>query len=208
MDVDETGLIQRVGGLPHGERRIVAIAGPPAAGKSTVVGRIADALNQKRPNRAAILPMDGFHYDDAVLTWMGRLDFKGAPDTFDVSGLRHTLERLKDRKETVAVPVFDRDLEVSRGSARLISPEVDLILVEGNYLLVEESPWDQLAPLYDLTVMIRVSVEELTKRLTERWEGFGKDQQGVRHKLDEVDLPNGRYVLRNSAVADILFVQG
>lgn len=208
MDVDETGLIQRVGGLPQGERRIVAIAGPPAAGKSTVVGRIAESLNQKQPNRAAILPMDGFHYDDAVLACMGRLDFKGAPDTFDVTGLRNTLKRLKTQRETVAVPVFDRELEISRGSARLIPPEVDLILVEGNYLLVEDPPWNQLAPLYDLTVMIRVSVEELTKRLTERWEGFGKDQHGVRRKLDDVDLPNGRYVLRNSAVADILFVQG
>ena len=118
------GLLARPG------RQVLAIAGAPGSGKSTLVERLAERLADPA---VAILPMDGFHYDDAVLHAMGRRPWKGAPDTFDVGGLRSALSRLRDPAEgAVAVPVFDRDLEISRGSARIIGPDARLILAEGN----------------------------------------------------------------------------
>ena len=135
--VDLAGLVRVARALlARPGRQVLAIAGAPGSGKSTLVESLAQALAGQP---VAILPMDGFHYDDAVLHAMGRRPWKGAPDTFDVGGLRSALARLRDPAEgAVAVPVFDRDLEISRGSARIIGPEVRLILAEGNYLTPEQ----------------------------------------------------------------------
>ena len=65
--------------IPEGERRIVAIAGPPASGKSTLAAEIFRKLNAKSPGGCAILPMDGYHYDDEVLVPKGWRPRKGAP---------------------------------------------------------------------------------------------------------------------------------
>jgi pantothenate kinase len=82
--------------------------------------------------------MDGYHFDDAVLNERGMRARKGAPETFDVGGLGHMLRRLKlNDEDEVAVPVFDRAIEISRAAARLISKTVSTIIVEGNYLLLD-----------------------------------------------------------------------
>ena len=191
-----------------GGRQFLAIAGAPGSGKSRSAEALFKALDASRPGKVAILPMDGFHYDDAVLYDMGRRAFKGAPDTFDVGGLRAVLERLRAGHERdVAVPVFDRDLEISRGSARLISSQVELILVEGNYLLLDQAPWGGLAPYFDVTVMIDVPEGELRRRLRRRWERYHLNEAEIAHKLDKNDLPNGRTVREHSRAADIIFHQ-
>ncbi len=105
----------------NGRRVMIAIAGAPGSGKSTIAERVVDALNTGEGVSAALFPMDGFHYDDAVLEAMNRRAFKGAIDTFDAHGLRHMLERLKaNEDDVVAVPVFDRVIEIARAGGRLI----------------------------------------------------------------------------------------
>ena len=104
---------------------------------------------------AKAVPMDGFHYDDAVLIARGARDRKGAPDTFDVHGFLHLLRRLRVEDE-VAIPLFDRDLEISRAGADIVTVADRLLVVEGNYLLLNEAPWPEAAPLFDLTVWIDV----------------------------------------------------
>lgn len=186
-------------------RRVLAIAGAPGAGKSTLVEKLAEVLAES----VAILPMDGYHYDDGVLHAMGRRPWKGAPDTFDVGGLRTTLKRLRDPAEgAVAVPVFDRDLEISRGSARIIGPEVRLILAEGNYLLLDRDPWSSLRPHFDATVMIDVPEAELKRRLRARWVGYGMTEGEIDFKLEGNDLPNGRTVASESGAADYVVAIG
>lgn len=205
--VDLQGLITVAQGLmARPGRSVLAIAGAPGSGKSTLVERLAGAL----PGDAvAILPMDGFHYDDAVLHAMNRRPWKGAPDTFDVGGLRSTLARLRDPDQgAVAVPVFDRDLEISRGSARIIDPKARLILAEGNYLLLDRDPWTSLQPVFDATVMIDVPEPELRRRLRRRWEGYGLTEDEIDFKLDQNDLPNGRQVAQNSIAADYILQVG
>src|SRR5580693_1119176 len=95
--------------------------------------------------------MDGYHYDDPVLIERGLRACKGSPDTFDVFGLLHMLDRLKHNQEDeIAVPVFDRDLEISRAGARLISRSVRALIVEGNYLLLDQYPWSGLHAMFDI----------------------------------------------------------
>ena len=196
-------LLARLDALPPG-RALVAFAGPPASGKSTLARSLADDLNARRPGRAAVIPMDGFHYDDAVLEARGHRPRKGAPHTFDVGGLRHLLGRLRENAEAeVAIPLFDRSLEIARAGAKIVPSSVDILLVEGNWLLLDRPPWTGLAPLFDLTVMIAVPEDELRRRLAARWLGYGLDAAGIEAKLEENDLPNGRAVRDESREADV-----
>lgn len=183
-------------------RVIAALAGPPAAGKSTLVETLRMALIDGGL-ACDVLPMDGFHYDDAVLEARGERARKGAPHTFDVGGLAATLARLRSREEPeVAVPVFDRALEISRGSARIIARETPVVLVEGNWLLLDRAPWRTLAPLFDVTGMIVAEEADLRARLEERWRGFGLTPAEIVAKIEENDLPNARLVRAGSREAD------
>ncbi|MGL6208539.1 MAG: nucleoside/nucleotide kinase family protein, partial [Paracoccaceae bacterium] len=109
-------------------RFLTALAGPPGAGKSTLAARLVRSLGPG----AKVVPMDGFHYDDRVLLARGARHRKGAPDTFDVQGFLHLLRRLRTEDE-VAIPLFDRDLEISRAGADIVTATDRLLVVEGNY---------------------------------------------------------------------------
>lgn len=192
-----------------GGRVIAALAGAPGSGKSTVAERLADALNARRPGLAAVLPMDGYHYDDLHLVPAGLRPRKGAPDTFDVGGLYHTLKRLRAGDEPfVAVPVFDRDIEIARAGARMIPADVPVIIAEGNYLLLGQDPWSRLRPLFDVAVLVDVPEPVLRARLTARWQHYDLTPDEIAWKLDGNDLPNGRFVMAESRDEDFRLPNG
>ena len=183
-------------------RFLTALAGPPGAGKSTLAAELVAALGAG----AKAVPMDGFHYDDAVLIARKARDRKGAPDTFDVQGFLHLLHRLRSEDE-VAIPLFDRDLEISRAGADIVTADDRILIVEGNYLLLNEAPWPKAAPLFDLTVWIDVPESELDRRLLARWAHFGKTPEQARAWIDGNDMPNIRRVTQNSRPADLVLRQ-
>ncbi len=187
-------------------RVVIAVVGPPGAGKSTTAEALVDALNAHSPGSAAALSMDGYHYDDLVLNQRGWRPRKGAPHTFDVAGFAHMLERLRRNDEPeVAVPVFDRSIEIARAGAHIIPRSVRNLVVEGNYLLLDVPPWDALAPLFDLTVFIEVPEGELRRRLLERWADLSG--AALEEKLEDNDLPNARLVRSHSRPADVVLHQ-
>ncbi|MDH4441683.1 MAG: nucleoside triphosphate hydrolase [Rhizobium sp.] len=185
-----------------GARFLVGIAGPPGGGKSTLADALFERLKQAG-EAAAVLPMDGFHLDNGLLEHRGRLSRKGAPDTFDVRGLADILRAVRAGGE-VLVPVFDRDRELAICAARCIAPEDRIILVEGNYVLLDHEPWRPIAALFDLTVMVAPPEAELERRLVARWRHYGLSPDEIRAKVEDNDLPNGRLVLSASHVPDIL----
>lgn len=192
-----------------GARVIAAIAGAPGSGKSTLADKLVGKLNARQAGLAAVLPMDGYHYDDLYLVPAGLRPRKGAPMTFDVGGLFHTLKRLRARDEAeVAVPVFDRKIEIARAGARLIPRDVPVIVVEGNWLLLKQAPWDRLRPMFDVTVMVEVPEHVLRARLRGRWERLGLAEAEIIEKLEENDLPNGRWVRDGSISADHVIRNG
>lgn len=185
-------------------RILVAIAGAPGSGKSTLAEQAVQLLNAEHGLLAGLFPMDGYHYDDVVLEDMGRRPFKGAMDTFDAHGLHHMLMRLKaNEDDVVAVPVFDRSIEIARAGGRLIAQSTEVIVCEGNYLLTQQPPWDRLKPIFDLTIFVDVDLETLRHRLQARWLGFGLDPQDITRKVEENDLPNGLFIMSNSAEPDL-----
>ncbi len=187
-----------LGRAAGGARVFVALAGAPGAGKSTLAAALATAIGPT----ACVVPMDGFHYDDAVLTARGLRHRKGAPETFDVGGFAHLLARLRTGDE-VAIPVFDRSLELSRAGAFIVGPAHRILIIEGNYLLLDQPHWRDLRPLFDLTIRIDVPLPVLEARLRDRWATYGKTEAEARAWIDGNDLPNIMTVLTGSAAADI-----
>jgi pantothenate kinase len=203
------GLAGTILARDRSRRLIVALAGSPGSGKSTTAEILAERLNAASPGTSDILPMDGFHYDDRVLEARGDRPRKGAPHTFDVDGLAVMLDRLKaDDGRAVAVPVFDRAIEIARAGARIITPDARIIIVEGNYLLLDQPDWRALRSRFDLTVMLDVPEEVLRQRLTERWQRLGLAGAALTDKLEGNDLPNMRLVLSRSVPADVVLGNG
>lgn len=191
------------------ERRlIVGIAGPPASGKSTLAAALREALNgAAAPDGAGevatIAALDGFHYDDAVLNARGHRPRKGAPFTFDAVGYAAMLERLAaPAREAVAVPVFDRNLELSRAAAAIVEPHHRIVITEGNYLLLDDDVWRRVRDRLDFSVFLDVPAEELRRRLMERWLGHGYPLAEAKEKTEKNDLVNARLVMVTSVDPD------
>ncbi|WP_353057286.1 nucleoside triphosphate hydrolase [Salinicola sp. JS01] len=196
-------MAERVLAASRAERRtLVAIAGPPAAGKSTLAEALCARIDALRPGYVALVPMDGYHFDNAVLIPQGRLDIKGAPETFDVAGLSHDLARLRRDDGPVAVPLFDRPLDLARAGARLIQPGHRLVLVEGNYLLLDRAPWRALRSFFDLTLFIEVPDAVLVERLLQRWHDLGQDAAEAARRTHAKDMLNAQLIKAHSVAPD------
>jgi pantothenate kinase len=183
-------------------RFLIAIAGPPGAGKSTMADNLADALKAKGES-AEVLPMDGFHLDNAILIERGLLARKGIPETFDVRGFLDIIRAVKRADEEVLIPVFDRSRELAIASARVVSPEHHFIIVEGNYLLLSQGKWAELEGIFDYSIMLAPPIEVLEERLWGRWRGYKLTEEQASAKVYGNDLPNGRLILENRRPADV-----
>ncbi|MEP6482528.1 MAG: nucleoside/nucleotide kinase family protein [Rhodoglobus sp.] len=183
-----------VDNLPSSGRVLVAIVGSPGAGKST----IAEALVARLPD-AALLPMDGFHLPQAELRRLGRRDRMGAPDTFDVDGFLAVLRALR-AGEAVTAPGFDREVEEAvPGSLRVDAP---VVIVEGNYLLLDSGGWEAAAPLFDATFFVEVERGIRLERLIKRHERFGKSPTDARAWALGPDESNALLIEATAARAD------
>ncbi|MZD08912.1 nucleoside/nucleotide kinase family protein [Streptomyces sp. SID5785] len=186
-----------------GARRVIGIAGPPGAGKSTLAAAVVEALD----GAAVPVPMDGFHLADAELHRLGRADRKGAPDTFDAYGYAALLRRLREPRpgETVYAPAFERELEQPLAGALAVPPDAPLVVTEGNYLLLDEPPWrDAVRPLLDEVWWVAVDGPTRVSRLVARHVRFGRTPAEARAWVLRSDEANARRVASGRARADVV----
>jgi pantothenate kinase len=111
------------------------------------------------------------------------------------------LTRIKTSTDTVYAPSFDRQADLSRGAAIEVTADTKIILAEGNYLLLKQSPWNLLAPLFDLTVFLDVPRDKLQQRLVQRWLDHGLQHTVALDKVISNDLPNAELVIDHSQMA-------
>ena len=181
---------------------LVGLAGEPGAGKSTAAARLVDLLPAAR-----VLPMDGFHLPQAELVRLGRRERMGAPDTFDVDAFVALLERLRDLHnsgETVRAPGFDRRVEEPVPDQLALTPELRCIVVEGNYLLLDQAGWQRVAPLLDLTVGVVLDEATRLERLIARHVAVGKSPAAARAWALGPDQANADLIAPTLASADLL----
>ena len=185
-------------------RMLIGLMGKPGAGKSTVSQYFLDRLPQ---SQVALVPMDGYHLSNRVLALLVRSDRKGAPDTFDVPGFVSLLERIRRQlDEAVYFPVFDRSLEESIAAQGVISPEVKVVLVEGNYLLHDQQGWGAVRHWLDECWMLDVDDELRRSRLIARHVAFGKTEEQARAWVMGSDERNAQTIAQGRARADFWLV--
>ncbi len=192
-------LVQRIKALSGQGRKLIAIAGAPGSGKSTLAEDLAHQLGPT----AAVMPMDGFHLDNDTLHTMDLFHRKGAPETFDADGFVALIKRLRG-EDTVPYPTFDRDADRTVPDGGQINETTRIVLVEGNYLLLNQSPWDSLAGLFDMTVRLVVDHETLAARLITRWIDHGLSPENARDRALGNDMVNVRYVDAHSFYPDYM----
>lgn len=193
-------LITRAG---TAQRFIVGVAGPPGSGKTTLADELCKSFLAKGET-AVVVPMDGYHFDDAVLNKRDHRSRKGAYYTFDAPGFVHLIKRIQSLEGDIAIPVFDRSMELSRAAADVIDGKVRFIIVEGLYLLLKREPWSALKSLFDVSVFLDVPRVELERRLTQRILHHGFDADYARNWIASNDMLNADEVINNSAAADIV----
>jgi len=183
-------------------RRIIGIAGAPGAGKTTYAERlVADSERDGVP--AAYVPMDGFHLADVALSSLGLLDRKGAPETFDAWGYAVVLRRLRERPgHVVWAPGFERVLEQPLAGAIGIGPEAELVVTEGNYLLLDRPEWRAVRQELDEVWFLDCPDDVRRPRLVQRHVAFGKTPEQAEAWVARVDDANAARVAAGRGRAD------
>ena len=184
-------------------RTLLGLVGAPGAGKST----LAAALLAEFADVAQVVPMDGFHLANVELERLGRRDRKGAPDTFDSAGYVALLRRLlvQADDEVVYAPEFRREIEEPIANAIPIHARTQLVITEGNYLLLDDGPWAHVAGLLDEVWYVDVYDEVRLHRLTRRHEQFGRSADEAAAWVAGTDEPNARLIEASRARASFVF---
>ncbi len=185
--------------LKADKRTLLGIIGEPGAGKSTLV----EQIKEKFPgNSVAVLPMDGFHLSNKVLIERGIRNIKGAPQTFDALGFVALLERVKENlEEDIYIPVFHREIEESIANEAVITSEVRVVIVEGNYLLFPEMGWVGVRELLDMSYYIDLPQEIRIERLISRHKKYGKTSQEAHDWVMGSDEANARLIRATKELA-------
>lgn len=181
-------------------RALLGLVGAPGAGKSSV----SEALLNQLDDDMQVVPMDGYHLSNRELARLGRADRKGAPDTFDGAGYVSLLARLRTPQagETVYAPGFYREIEEPIAASIAVLPETPLVVTEGNYLLMETSPWNQVRAMLDEVWYVEVDTELREQWLVERHMRFGRSESEARAWVASTDRPNAEQIEATRSRAD------
>lgn len=172
-------------------RVMVGVVGPPGCGKSTLAAQLCDAIAAD----AVVVPMDGFHLAQRVLDDLGLGEVKGAPQTFDAAGFITLLDRIRHQTDggSVYAPAFDREIEEPIANAIEVRPDHAVVIVEGNYLLLD-GVWSPVAQLLDISVYVVADDQVRRTRLIDRHVAHGRTRADAAAWVDRSDERNAALI--------------
>jgi pantothenate kinase len=186
------------------QRLLVGVAGPPGCGKSAFAGLLKAVINGKAgEDLACVVGMDGWHYPNAILEsrfveregqQVSLRSIKGSPETFDAQAMLRCLALIRQGGE-VHFPVYSRQAHDPLPEAGLVRENQRIVIVEGNYLFLDQPPWDAFRSLFGLQVFLKASLKAIRASLEERHRRGGKPPDWIDRHLCQVDLPNAQRVL-------------
>jgi pantothenate kinase len=179
-------------------RYLFGIAGPPGCGKSTLAARVGAELG------APVVAMDGFHLPNNVLRARGLLQVKGAPETFDAAAFVDMVRALRDATDIVSCPGFDRTIDAPIADWVRIVPDDTAVVVEGNYLLLDQDPWASLSGLFDAIAYLDVPGDLRRQRLIDRHVAFGRDRADAVEFVHRSDEANAELVEASRTRTDLI----
>jgi pantothenate kinase len=195
-------------------RLVIAIAGPPGSGKTTSATHIAAIINKQlgsdNGTPAMVVSMDGFHYSRSTLdTFPNRTEAyvrRGAPWTFDSEKVLALVRQCHRTDGPILAPSFDHALKDPVEDSITILPNTQIVILEGNYLLVNEGDWAQIGPLVDERWFVSVDLEDARRRVAERHvrSGIEPDMASALRRVDANDLINGQYIVEHSVGIDVI----
>ena len=206
-DLSLDALVERTLSLATpGRRIVVGITGSPGAGKTTLAKRLVESINDRPEAPAAVyLPMDGFHLANATLDRLGIHDRKGAIETFDGWGFVALLGRvLAERDHTVYAPSFERTVDEGIAGEVAIDPHVEIVVAEGNYLLVDREPWNRIPALLAESWFCATGADERLDRLVDRHTRHGRTPDEALAWASSVDGANALLIEPTRARADLV----
>ena len=192
------------------ERLIVFMAAPPAVGKTTLC-EFLEYLSKQDQELTDIqaLGLDGFHYHSDYIDSHNAIvlgekvpmkQVKGCPETYDTEKLGKKLKKIKI--EDILWPIYDRNLhDVVENQIKVTK---DIILIEGNWLLLKEEPWKSMQQYADYKILILAEEEMLKERLIGRKEKGGLSRAEAQAWYQNSDSKNVTRVLRDSSKGDLL----
>ena len=193
------------------QSRILALlAAPPGAGKSTLVSFLEALAKERLPGKTLkAVGMDGFHRrQEYLLTHTAEVNgeeipmvnIKGAPVTFDLEGLQKKIEEVTQGKNC-KWPRYDRLLHNPIEDA--ITIDADIVLLEGNYLLLDLDGWRELSAYADYTISLSADEDLLRERLIARRIASGVEREKAEKFVDFSDMANVRLCLEKTKHADL-----
>lgn len=147
--------------------------------------------------------MDGFHLANRVLDDLGLLSRKGAPETFDAAGFHCLLSRLRaNHDDVVYAPEFRREIGEPIAGTVAVDKNVPLVIVEGNYLLLDDGAWRGTRSFFDEIWYVQVDASTRRDRLIRRHIAYGKSPSEARAFVIESDEKNAALVEATAFRAD------
>lgn len=199
------------GAAAGGSRRVLGIAGPPGAGKTTLVERLleAAAVDPRLTGRTAHVPMDGFHRTNAELDVMRRRHRKGAPDTFDAQAYAALLAAARETpRRPLWAPAFDHAVGEPVPEAIDLPLGADLVVTEGNYLVLDDPAWSPVRAQLDEVWFCALDDTVRRERLITRHIEAGREPDDATAWVDRSDEANARLIAPTVTGADVVLVDG
>jgi pantothenate kinase len=188
------------------KRFLLGITGGPGAGKSSFAAFLVGELNRiKNEEIAVAVPMDGFHLPNEVLYAKNLYSLKGKPETFDAERFVSIVKKIHDEPyNSIYCPAYDRPRHCPVEDKVCVKPNHRIVIIEGNYLLLQQKPWNSLDNLFEEVWYLECSDNIMIERLIKRDIAGGKTKEEALRKILNTDIPNKILIESTKALADVL----